>query len=96
LGAGLIALTRATKFGKSLQPIPPMVRIGGDALQVTVGMAECWGHGQTRNWPQPPRRQELGPRHMEGSVSLAQETDRGNDKHDPYQPGRGAADDVLA
>jgi hypothetical protein len=45
--AGLIALICATEFGKSFQPIVPMVCIGGDALQVTVAMGCSSGHGNS-------------------------------------------------
>jgi hypothetical protein len=43
--AGLIALTCATEFGKSFEPIVPMIRVRGDALQVTIAMGRFSGHG---------------------------------------------------
>jgi hypothetical protein len=69
----LPALTCATEFGKSFQPIMPMLRIRGDALQVTFTMGRLSRHvgrghrsnGKGGGKPQLPRRQELGPRHRD-------------------------------
>jgi hypothetical protein len=37
-----LVLICATEFGKSFEPIVPMVRVGGDMLQVTVAMGCFW------------------------------------------------------